>query len=103
MLFLTFITGGPETMLTQGTGLLSAHLFDFLTRIWPRFGGGRNWIETPAIVRRAFGDAKPGPRTRGYGTAFSERAVGASDDYAWSSAFNSAWGTRGTGRRLGGD
>jgi hypothetical protein len=36
MLFMTFIIDGPEHAYTQFAGLIAAHLYDFLTRIWPQ-------------------------------------------------------------------
>jgi Derlin-2/3 len=37
---------GVYALLLQLTGLLAAHLHDFLSRLWPRFGGGVNVIVT---------------------------------------------------------
>src|ERR1700750_1020797 len=74
LLLMTFITGGPNAAKVQVTGLLAAHLYDFLTRIWPQFGGGQNYIITPNFVKRWFMD--DGDRTvqqRGHGTAFHAR------------------------------
>ncbi|KAF2004529.1 hypothetical protein P154DRAFT_459229 [Amniculicola lignicola CBS 123094] len=96
MLFLTFIIDGPGSAMTQATGLVAAHLFDFLTRIWPTFGGGRNYIFTPMVVKRWFG-ARPGAaQARGYGTAFQGRGNEA-DNATRAPGFNQ----RGPGRRLG--
>lgn len=44
MLLMTVVMSGPGAAMVQGTGLIAAHLHDFLTRIWPTFGGGRNII-----------------------------------------------------------
>lgn len=96
MLFLTFIIDGPDAAMTQGTGLLAAHLYDFLTRIWPTFGGGRNYIFTPRVVKGWFG-AKPGAaQQRAYGTAFQGRPA---DDSTARTTGRSTFG--GPGRRLG--
>ncbi|EAT83242.2 hypothetical protein SNOG_09050 [Parastagonospora nodorum SN15] len=54
LLFMTFIVDGPDSAAAQLTGLLAAHLYDFLTRIWPTFGGGKNYIVTPNFVKRLF-------------------------------------------------
>jgi len=99
LLLLTFIMRGPPAAMEQGTGLLAAHLYDFLTRIWPTFGGGRNYIKTPEFVKRWFAQSGSGaPQARGYGTAFDNRrdapASGSSSGNAWSNQ-------RGPGRRLG--
>ncbi|CAF9911524.1 MAG: hypothetical protein HETSPECPRED_000362 [Heterodermia speciosa] len=70
MLLLTFIMGGPHATLYQATGILAAHMYDFITRIYPTFGGGRNYIHTPAIVRRWFGSDKRGANVKAYGTSY---------------------------------
>jgi Derlin-2/3 len=106
MLFLTFIMAGPQEAMSQACGLLAAHLFDFLTRIWPMFGGGTNYITTPRIVQKWFGVDNPAPRVRGYGTAIPARQR---DQPAQATAsgrsfgFGGAWDGRGPGRRLGED
>lgn len=98
MLFLTFIIDGPDAALSQATGLLAAHLYDFLTRIWPTFGGGRNFITTPQTVKRWFG-ARPGAaQTRSYGTAYQGRTP---DQTSARTTARAAWDGRGPGRRLG--
>lgn len=105
MLLLTFVMGGPEAAMIQGTGLLAAHLYDFLTRLYPTFGGGRNYIFTPEFVKRWFGGDRPNITVKGYGTAFvpatAQRSTqGISTGFG---GFSGTWGTRGQGRRLGGD
>ena len=91
---------GPEAAKIQFTGIVAAHLYDFLTRIYPTFGGGRNYVFTPYFVRRWFGGDKPNSGVRGYGTAF--RPADQEARRATASGF-SAWAGRGSGRRLGGD
>ena len=54
LIALTFIMDGPVAAYQQGGGLLAAHAYDFLTRIWPTFGGGSNWLKTPEFVKRWF-------------------------------------------------
>lgn len=102
MLFLTFIIDGPESAMSQATGLIAAHLYDFLTRIWPTFGGGRSYIFTPQTVKRWFG-AKPGSvQERSYGTAIHGRNM--NDPSARTTGRDgggSLWGSAGPGRRLG--
>jgi Derlin-2/3 len=96
LILMTFITAGPDHAKVQITGLLAAHLYDFLTRIWPQFGGGRSYIFTPDFVKRWFaGDART-PETRNYGTAYGARQAPPPANPAWSNQ-------RGPGRRLGGE
>ncbi|KAI9796224.1 MAG: hypothetical protein M1835_004486 [Candelina submexicana] len=111
MLLMTSVMGGPDAALGQATGLLAAHLYDFLTRLYPEFGGGRNFIQTPALVKRWFGGNQPGPATtRSYGTAFAARSTSQQSQDASSGSssgmatgVSNIWGSRGAGRRLGGD
>ncbi|KAI9672219.1 MAG: centromere/microtubule-binding protein cbf5 [Alyxoria varia] len=66
-LALTLFMAGPLAALTSASGIVSAHLYDFLTRIWPAFGGGSNWIQTPAFISRLFGDDSRVPQPRPHG------------------------------------
>ncbi|KAF2012467.1 hypothetical protein BU24DRAFT_494476 [Aaosphaeria arxii CBS 175.79] len=104
MLALTFVIDGPDAALTQGTGLLAAHLYDFLTRIWPTFGGGRNYIFTPRIVKGWFGGRPGSTQQRSYGTATQGRPAGGDDtarSTGRSTGFGGQWDGRGPGHRLG--
>ncbi|QDS70080.1 hypothetical protein FKW77_004786 [Venturia effusa] len=95
LVFLTFVMDGPAPAKAQLTGLVAAHAYDFLTRIWPTFGGGRNYIKTPNMVKRWFSSNTPQPLVRGYGTALNARQAPPA---------SAGWtGQRGPGRRLGGD
>jgi len=110
MLAMTFVMASPVAALHQATGLLAAHLYDFLTRIWPEFGGGQNPIKTPQLVRSWFIQPSGTGTQRAYGTAFRGQPAGgqqpttAARGGGWTSGFSSdAWGGRGPGRRLGGE
>lgn len=111
LLFMTFIIDGPDAALAQLTGLIAAHFYDFLTRIWPTFGGGKNYIFTPQIVRRWFSAAPGSVQNRGYGQAIQGRgraagAPGSGADAAGagrSTGVSNQWSSAGPGRRLGGD
>jgi len=99
MLFMTLIMDGPDSALPQATGLIAAHMYDFLTRIWPTFGGGTNYITTPPVVKGWFG-ARPGvAQARPYGSAQMGGAGGAAA--AAASGRGTAFDARGPGRRLG--
>lgn len=106
ILLLTLVLGGPQAAMAQGTGLLAAHLYDFLTRLWPTFGGGRNYIFTPNFVKRWFGGDRPNINVRGYGTAYRQ-ATAPPPSRGTSSGLGAfsggSWLGRGQGRRLGGD
>lgn len=102
MLLMTLIMSSPEAALMQFTGLVAAHLYDFLTRLYPEFGGGKNYIQTPGFVKKRFAADRPGIQVRGYGTAFRP-ATPAPARGQWNGFGSSTWGARGQGRRLGGD
>ncbi|KAI4131145.1 MAG: hypothetical protein LQ338_001350 [Usnochroma carphineum] len=104
MLLAALILGGPYYALHQGTGIIAAHLYDFLTRLYPTFGGGRNYLQTPAFIRGWFGGPKQRTQQKGYGTAYAPQAQQAPRPAGgFSTAFSSPWSSRGAGRRLGGD
>lgn len=107
MLLLTLIMGGPIAALQQATGVFAAHLYDFLTRLYPTFQGGRNFIQTPALVKRWF-QSNTGTYThKGYGASYrpaQSQQQTSPPARGWTSGFSSgAWGSRGQGHRLGGD
>ena len=95
MLFVTFLVGGE--LLPECMGLLAAHLYDFLTIYWPRYGGGPSLIRTPDLVRQWLGSPSGGHDVsrKGYGTAYRPipRAAATSS--------GNIWGSRGQGKRLG--
>ena len=101
MLFLSFIQSGPEAAFEEAMGIPAAHLYDFLTRYWPEYGGGYNILKTPDFVTRWFEGVSGAKQVtvKGHGTAF--RPTPSASSAAVSSG--SSWGTRGQGRRLGGD
>ncbi|KAF4632353.1 hypothetical protein G7Y89_g5772 [Cudoniella acicularis] len=102
MILLTFILNGPTAALISITGLVAAHLHDFLTRLWPTFGGGRNWVPTPAFVRRWFETKTDTVTHKPYGTAFARAQSGPSASGSSSGPLPESWKSRGSGHRLGG-
>ena len=82
----------------EATGIVAAHLYDFLTRYWPEHGGGRNIMPTPGFVIRLFPSLGQGrAEVKTYGTAFKAGAA------PQASSSSSSWTGRGAGHRLGGD
>jgi Derlin-2/3 len=104
MLLMTFVMRGPGAAKVQATGLVAAHLHDFLTRLWPTFGGGRNLVPTPAFVKRMWQTTEADVAHRPYGTAFTpaQRTSGTSTGTS-GGVLPEAWRNRGSGHRLGGD
>ncbi|KAF8865841.1 hypothetical protein BDZ45DRAFT_735780 [Acephala macrosclerotiorum] len=105
MLLMTFVMAGPDPAKVQATGLIAAHLHDFLTRLWPTFGGGRNLVPTPAFVKRLWQTTEASIASRGYGTAFTpaQRTEGTSTGASAGGVLPESWRNRGSGHRLGGD
>ena len=104
MLTLTLILGGMPAALQQGTGVLAAHLYDVLTRLYPTFQGGRNYIQTPGFIKRYFGADRSAFTHKAHGTSFRPGQNIPQQSRGWTSGFSTgAWSGRGQGRRLGGD
>jgi len=113
MLAMTFVMGGPQEALLQATGIVAAHAYDFLTKIWPEHGSGRRILATPQAVQRWFAKPAGTAQARAFGTAFAGRPAGAQNvpqqqsgsNGGWTSGFTGSggWNTRGPGRRLGGE
>ncbi|KAK2732477.1 centromere/microtubule-binding protein cbf5 [Onygenales sp. PD_40] len=104
-IILTMVLKGWPTAQVALCGIVAAHLYEFLTRIYPTFGHGRNFIRTPAIVKRWFGAQNMSQTHRAYGTSYrpadretQDRAATASGN-SWFS--RDTWNGRGAGRRLG--
>jgi len=103
MLIMSALTNGPVAL--QFSGILAAHLHDFLFRLWPEFGGGPNMLATPAFVSRLI--QTPRFFQRGYGTAVRPAAAaaaaapGRSTGASTGSVLPDSWKTRGSGHRLG--
>lgn len=95
--------GGIQDFFLGLYGLVAAHLYEFLTRIYPQLGGGRNILKTPkfmtSLVRVVEGRviqaiSRPGA------PAASDFAGGRSTGVE-SGPLPDAWRTRGSGHRLG--
>ncbi|EEY14092.1 conserved hypothetical protein [Verticillium alfalfae VaMs.102] len=104
MLMSLLFPGGAMTFLMQLIGFFAAHLFDFLTRIYPTFTGGRNLLPTPGFLSRFV--ETPRILERNFGTAIRPRAAEPSTGRTTGAATGGgplpeAWRTRGPGRRLG--
>jgi Derlin-2/3 len=95
---------GPSAAMVQATGLVAAHLHDFLTRLWPTFGGGRNLVATPGFVRRMWEPKTATVTNRAYGTSFAPAPRDSSASTGSSGGvLPESWRNRGSGHRLGGD
>lgn len=91
--------GGAMNMLLQVEGLVAAHLFDFLSRLWPQFGGGPNLLATPPVLHRLL--RTPRVLERSFGTAIRGTTDSGSSTGASTGPLPDAWKSRGSGHRLG--
>jgi len=113
MLLMAMVMKGPDAAMAHATGLLAAHLYEFLARIYPTFGGGKNYIQTPQFLKNLLARVPGQGTARSFGTAFQARSSagagagqaqggGSQSSRGWTSGFGSnSWGDRGPGRRLG--
>lgn len=100
---MTLVLAGPSAAATQGMGIISAHLYDFLTRLYPTFQGGTNWIRTPTAIKRAFGADRTSYAQKKYGTSVrAGQNLPEQQNRGWTSGFSRGpWSGRGQGHRLG--
>ncbi|KFY45276.1 hypothetical protein V494_01031 [Pseudogymnoascus sp. VKM F-4513 (FW-928)] len=106
MCFMTFVSEqSMHAAMVQATGILVAHLHDFLTRLYPKFGGGVNILTTPAFVRRWFEPKAISVSHKSHGTSYQPAAprAAASGSTASGGVLPESWKSRGSGHRLGGD
>ena len=98
MLLLTLVQTGLEPTIAEAVGILAAHLYDFLTLYWPQHGGGTNVIRTPNFLSRWFAGRSGTKQTiaKEHGTIYRPATQPAAG-----TAYS--WGSRGQGRRLGGN
>lgn len=105
MMLVSLIVAGPSVFMLQLCGLVAAHLYDFLTRLWPEFGGGSNLLPTPRFMSRLV--PTPGRvEDHGFGRAYrppADNASGSSTGASTGGILPDSWKTRGKGNRLGGD
>ncbi|KAI1505621.1 Der1-like family-domain-containing protein [Biscogniauxia marginata] len=95
MLLAQLLFSGWESFKVGLTGLLAAHLHDFLTRIYPEFSNGPNLAPTPWFLSWIF--SSPRTRPTPYGASYAPQG-GASERRG---PLPDSWRTKGPGRRLG--
>ncbi|KAI0139376.1 Der1-like family protein [Hypoxylon sp. NC0597] len=86
--------GGWVNMKVGLTGIVAAHLHDFLTRIYPEFGNGRNLIPTPGFISWIM--STPRVQNTVYGQSVQPTSNGGR-----SGPLPDSWRSKGPGRRLG--
>lgn len=91
----------PGVIPLEVSGILAAHLHDFLTRLWPEFGLGPNLLPTPGFLSKLVQTPRFMKRT--YGTAVQPKAStsGSSAGASAGPVLPDSWKTRGAGHRLG--
>lgn len=100
MLFVTLVQAGLEATLVEATGIVAAHLYLFLTHIWPKVAGGPNLIFTPQWVHGIF-NGPADPATAGTRVPGITTSAGATITRSKFVPANNQWTHRGQGHRLG--
>ncbi|PHH64995.1 hypothetical protein CDD81_3632 [Ophiocordyceps australis] len=100
LLFNLLFPGGVSNMMLQVQGLVAAHLYDFLTRIWPEYGGGSNLIPTPLVVTRLVQGVGRAVGTAVARTSGQTPSTGSSTGVS-RGPLPESWRSRGPGHRLG--
>lgn len=77
------------------TGIVAAHMHDFLTRVYPEFGGGPNLLPTPWFISYLM--ETPRLRNTVYGSATVPSRAG----QPRAGPLPDSWRSAGPGRRLG--
>lgn len=100
IMLVTLVVQGYGMALNQCFGLLAAHLYEVLTRIWPTYGGGRDMVSglTPNLFHRLL-PPQSSESARKYGVAKPSTDGQFS---GFSSVLPESWRSRGRGQRLGG-
>lgn len=104
MILISLLFPGGISDFFQGIyGLVAAHMWEFLTRIYPQLGGGPNILKTPQFMKKLVRYVERGRQqfnssgvTGGNAAASTGSATGPE-----SGPLPDAWRTRGSGRRLG--
>lgn len=89
-LFFDLLRGGPGLVIQSATGLLSAHVYYYLTAVLPNTDGGRGprLLSTPAFLRRLFPDSVDPANA----AANAERDRGAGGAGAGGRVMSTGWG-----------
>ncbi|KAG5655922.1 hypothetical protein KAF25_000842 [Fusarium avenaceum] len=101
MIVVAALMAGPSKALVEVEGLLAAHLFDFLTRIWPEFGNGPRLLKIPAWLERLAQTPRVLPRAFGTAIRPANTASTGSSTGVNKGPLPDSWRTRGPGKRLG--
>jgi Derlin-2/3 len=104
VLLVTWLMAGKNALIIGLCGLFAAHLHDFLTRLWPEFGGGSNLLPTPGFIRRMWETRTASVQHKAYGTSFTpaqRQEPEGSGNASGSGPLPDSWKSRGSGHRLG--
>jgi Derlin-2/3 len=95
-----FLSGSLHGTVSAFTGIVAAHMFEFIAGIWPRYGNGPQLFRTPKFIQRIFSGAASNVIHREYGTAYRPGTAAAASG-AHVPGVPDGWRNRGTGHRLG--
>ena len=92
--------GGVYMMFFQMEGLVAAHMYRFLTKIWPEIGGGKDLIPTPRFMTTLWGIMSGTRPVTGRAAPASGGSSGSSTGVN-RGPLPDSWRSRGPGHRLG--
>lgn len=97
MIAMDFLMSGGEIPKASIAGLVSAHIYYYLTTIYPNQGGQR-YLQTPQFLKRLFP-----PQTRGFRAGFGRPGASASSSSTATTSQTGMFGRHswGSGQRLG--
>lgn len=97
MIGVQLISKGTGAALVALSGLLACHLYIYLTYVYPQYGRGTNYLQTPAWLNAVFEGGSPRPGVpSGRPSASSGTTTGRS-----AGGDSGVWRQRGSGQRLG--
>ncbi|KAJ5248497.1 hypothetical protein N7524_012457 [Penicillium chrysogenum] len=82
MLLVTMVSNGWDAALVESTGILAAHTYDFLTRIYPTFGADTEDMEPQAAHQGRLGNPRQRQRQDQPGAAGPLRVLGMAEALA---------------------
>ncbi|KOS19346.1 Derlin-2 [Escovopsis weberi] len=101
MMAVSLFMGGLGLVIHQLHGLVAAHLFLFLSKIWPDICGGRNIVSAPAFVSGLVDKLGGAAARRPPAQAQSQSQSQSQSSGRNTGVLPDSWRTRGPGHRLG--
>lgn len=99
MIGVQLLSKGPDAALVAISGLLSCHLYIYLTYVYPQYARGTNYLQTPAWLNAVFEQSQPrAPSAHNAQTSSTSSGTSSGRSAGGDSGL---WRQRGSGHRLG--